>query len=122
MSQYPALRLRRLRTNDWSRRLVRETNITPADLIYPVFVQEGNNYSSPIPSMPGIHRLSIDLLLKEAETLLTLKIPAIALFPVIPSNMKNHTAEEAYNPSGLIPTAIRALKKHFPELGLIADV
>jgi porphobilinogen synthase len=119
---FPATRLRRLRKNEFSRRLVRETVLTPADLIYPVFVLEGSNRREPVLSMPGIERLSIDLLVKEAEVLAALGIPAVALFPVTPPEAKTLLAEEAWNPQGLAQRAIRALKAAVPELGVITDV
>lgn len=119
---YPAIRPRRMRRDGFSRRLMRETVLTPDDFIYPVFVLEGKNKREAIPSMPGIDRLSVDLLLKEAEACLKLGIPALALFPVTPSAKKTLDAREAYNRKGLAQEATRALKKHFPELGVITDV
>jgi porphobilinogen synthase len=101
---------------------MRETTLLASDLIYPVFVVEGENQTVPIPSMPGISRLSIDLLVREAETLLELGIPAIALFPVTPAEAKSELAEEAYNSDGLAQRAVRALKARCPELGVITDV
>ncbi|QTH63020.1 porphobilinogen synthase [Psychrosphaera ytuae] len=121
-SQFPNTRLRRNRANDFSRRLVRENHLTVDDLIYPMFVLEGTNRRETIDSMPGIERLSIDLLLQEAKELVELGIPAIALFPVTPHDLKSELAEEAYNPDGLAQKAIRALKESFPELGVISDV
>jgi porphobilinogen synthase len=111
-----------MRKDDFSRRLMRETRLTADDLIYPVFVIEGDNATEPVPSMPGIERLTVDLLLEEAAQLVQLGIPAIALFPVVPVEKKSLTAEEAYNPEGLAQTAVRALKHAFPELGVITDV
>ena len=119
---FPATRLRRLRKNDFSRRLVRENTLTANDLIYPVFVLDGENRREPIISMPGIERLSIDLLVKEAETLAALGVPAMALFPVTPSEAKSLMAEESYNPDGLAQRAVRALKAAVPEMGVITDV
>ncbi|HCT41383.1 MAG: porphobilinogen synthase [Moraxellaceae bacterium] len=119
---FPATRLRRLRKNDFSRRLVRENALTANDLIYPVFVLEGENRREPIISMPGIERLSIDLLVKEAAVLAALGIPAVALFPVTPPEAKSLMAEEAFNPDGLAQRAVRALKAAVPELGVITDV
>jgi porphobilinogen synthase len=119
---YPAIRPRRMRRDAFSRRLMRETVLTPDDFIYPVFVLEGKNKREPIPSMPGIDRLSVDLLLKEAETCLKLGIPALALFPVTPPAKKSLDAREAHNRKGLAQEAIRALKRRFPELGVITDV
>jgi porphobilinogen synthase len=121
MSQYPHTRLRRMRNADFSRRLMRENALSVDDLIYPVFIQEGQGQKTPIASMPGIDRLTIDLLIEEAEVLSQLKIPAIALFPAISADKKSQDAREAYNPEGLIQRAIRALKKHTPSLGIIAD-
>ncbi len=119
---FPETRMRRMRANDFSRRLMRETVLTPDDLIYPVFVIEGENQREAIPSMPGIERLSIDLLVKEARELVALGIPAVALFPVTPLNVKTELAEEAYNMDGLAQRAIRALKNACPELGVMTDV
>lgn len=120
--QYPATRLRRMRYDEFSRRLMRETTFTVDDLIYPMFVLEGAQQREAIKSMPGIDRFSIDLLLREAEDLVTLGIPAIALFPVTPVNAKSECAKEAWNPDGLAQRAVRALKQEFPELGIITDV
>lgn len=121
-SQFPQTRLRRNRANDFSRRLVRENHLSVDDLIYPMFVLEGTNRRETIDSMPGIERLSIDLLIQEAKELVELGIPAIALFPVTPHDLKSELAEEAYNPEGLAQKAIRAVKESFPELGVISDV
>jgi len=120
--QYPARRLRRMRTDSFSRRLMSENQLTVSDLIYPVFVLEGNNQRESIASMPGVERKSIDLLLEEAQELVDLGIPAIALFPVTPSHVKSLMAEESYNPEGLAQRAVRALKAKFPNLGVITDV
>jgi porphobilinogen synthase len=111
-----------MRKNDFSRRLMREHRLTADDLIYPMFILEGNNVRQAIPSMPNIERLSIDLLLEEAKELVELGIPTIALFPVIDSDKKSLLAEEAYNPNGLVQRAVRALKDAFPELGVLTDV
>ncbi len=119
---FPATRMRRLRANEFSRRLVRETVLTAADLIYPVFVLEGENRREPVASMPGVERMSVDLLLKEAELLHALGVPALALFPVTPLEAKSLMAEEAWNPEGLAQRAVRALKAALPELGVITDV
>ncbi len=119
---YPLSRPRRMRRDDFSRRLMRENTLTTDDLIYPVFVLEGEGQREAIASMPGIERLSIDLLLEEAAELVELGIPAIALFPVTPLDKKSLDAAEAYNPEGLAQRATRALKAHFPELGIITDV
>lgn len=120
--QYPATRLRRNRKDDFSRRLIRENVLSTNDLILPVFVQEGTRQEHEVTSMPGVKRLSIDLLLKEAEEVMELGIPALALFPVVPPEKKSLDAAEAWNPDAVIPRAIRALRERFPELGLIGDV
>jgi len=111
-----------MRSQDFSRRLMQENTLTANDLIYPMFVLDGLNKRESIPSMPGIERLSIDLILKEAEELVALGIPAVALFPVSPKHVKSLDAKEAWNPEGLAQRAVRALKKNFPELGVITDV
>lgn len=122
-SSFPERRMRRLRKHEFSRRLVAENTLTVADLIYPVFVIEGENQRVAVPSMPGIERLTIDQLLIEAEELVKYGVPAIALFPVIGEDKKSLMAEEAYNPDGLVQRAVRALKKAFGEkLGVITDV
>ncbi len=120
--QYPGTRMRRMRYQEFSRRLMRESRLSVDDLIYPMFVVEGVNQREPVASMPGIERLSIDLLLKEAELLLSLGVPAIALFPVTPQEAKSLDAKEAWSPDGLAQRTVRALKKNFPELGVITDV
>ena len=120
--QYPARRMRRMRKDDFSRRLMAEHQLTVNDLIYPVFVLEGENQREVVESMPGVERKSIDLLLEEAQELVELGIPAIALFPVTPQSKKSLMAEEAYNPDGLAQRAVRALKAQFPSLGVITDV
>lgn len=122
MSQFPQARMRRMRKDDFSRRLMAENTLTANDLIYPMFILDGENRREPITSMPGVERVSIDLLLKEADELIELGIPAIALFPVTPSDIKSLQAEEAYNTEGLAQRAVRALKKQCPELGVITDV
>jgi porphobilinogen synthase len=119
---FPNTRMRRLRANEFSRRMVRESHLSPADLIYPVFVVEGNSTRQAIPSMPEIERMSIDELVKEAKEAVNLGIPAIALFPVIDSACKSTTAQEAWNPDGLAQRAVRAIKNAVPELGVITDV
>ena len=119
---FPVQRPRRLRKDAFSRNLVRENNLTVNDLIYPCFVIEGDKQIQAVHSMPGVNRQSIDLLLKEAETIHRLGIPAIALFPVTPDNIKNLDAREAYNPEGLAQRTVRALKAEFPNLGVITDV
>lgn len=121
-SNYPSTRMRRMRSCDFSRRLMRETTLTTDDFIYPVFVIEGSGESHPVPSMPGVSRLTIDLLLREAEALLKEKIPCICVFPVTPDDVKTPLAEQAYDPNGLAPRAVMALKKEFPELGVMTDV
>ena len=119
---YSATRMRRMRRSDFSRRLMRENRLSPDDLIYPMFVIEGNNKREAIASMPGVERVSIDQLLIEAEQCFALGIPAIALFPVVSQNKKSDDAAEAYNPQGLAQTAVRELKKALPDLGVITDV
>lgn len=120
--EFPVNRMRRMRKDDFSRRLMRETRLTVDDLIFPIFIVNGKNQRQEISSMPGIFRLSIDELLVEAQELVELKIPAIALFPAPDASAKSLTGEEAYNPEGLVQTAVRALKQAFPELGVITDV
>ncbi|SFH95095.1 porphobilinogen synthase [Modicisalibacter xianhensis] len=120
--QYPATRMRRMRKDDFSRRLMRESTLTPDDLILPVFVLDGDNRREAVASMPGVERLSIDLLIEEAREASSLGIPALALFPVIEASQKSELAEEAYNASGLVQRTVRALKDACPELGLITDV
>lgn len=120
--QYPARRMRRMRKDDFSRRLMAENQLTVNDLIYPVFVLDGENQREAISSMPGIERKSIDLLLEEAAELVELGIPAVAIFPVTPMDKKTLLAEEAYSDDGLAQRTVRALKARFPELGVITDV
>ncbi|MGE0080952.1 MAG: porphobilinogen synthase [Thiohalomonadaceae bacterium] len=115
-------RMRRMRRDDFSRRLMRESTLTPDDFIYPMFVLEGRNQREAVASMPGVERVSIDLLLKAAEELVALGIPMVALFPVTPPEAKSLDAAEAYNPDGLAQRAVRALRKEFPELGVMTDV
>lgn len=119
---FPKTRMRRMRRNEFSRRLMRESVLTCDDLIYPVFVLDGNGRTEPVPSMPGVQRMSLDRLLVEAETCVRLSIPALALFPVVDPSLKTEDAREAYNESGLVPRVVRALKERFPELGVITDV
>ncbi|MDP2169935.1 MAG: porphobilinogen synthase, partial [Rhodocyclaceae bacterium] len=119
---FPGTRMRRMRRDEFSRRLMRESALTAADLIYPVFVLEGNGRTEPVASMPGVERVSLDRLLPIAERALKLGIPALALFPVIDAARKSLGAEEAWNPDGLAPTVVARLKKEFPELGVITDV
>ena len=120
--QFPARRMRRMRRDDFSRRLMREHTLTPNDFIYPVFVLEGQNKREAVSSMPGVERLSLDLLMPVAEDCLKLGIPALALFPVIDAGLKTLGAEEAFNPAGLVPRTVAALKDRFPELGIITDI
>ena len=120
--QFPARRMRRMRRDDFSRRLVREFRLTTDDLIYPVFVLDGAKREEPVASLPRISRRSVDLLLREAERCVALAIPAIALFPVIGGGQKTPDGAEAWNPDGLVPRAVRALKSRFPDLGVITDV
>ena len=120
--QYPGARPRRLRRDDFSRRLVRETVLTTADLIQPLFVIEGERRREPVASMPGVERMTIDELVREAELLASVGVPAVALFPVTAPEAKTLDAAEAYNPVGLAQRAVRALKGQIPELGVITDV
>lgn len=119
---FPYTRMRRMRRDDFSRRLMAENHLSVNDLIYPVFVLEGKNRREIIESMPGIERLSIDLLLEEAKELVDLGVPAVAIFPVTPGDKKSLMAEEAYSEDGLAQRTVRALKEAFPELGVITDV
>lgn len=119
---FPYTRMRRMRRDDFSRRLMAENQLTVNDLIFPVFVLEGKNRREAIESMSGIDRLSIDLLLEEAKELVELGVPAVAIFPVTPSDKKSLLAEEAYNPDALAQRTVRALKEAFPTLGVITDV
>ena len=119
---FPGTRMRRMRRDDFSRRLMREHTLTADDLIYPVFVLEGANRTEAVASMPGVERMSLDRLLPVAEAALGLGVPALALFPVVDGTKKTPGAEEAWNPEGLVPTVVARLKKEFPELGVITDV
>lgn len=121
-SNYPRVRMRRMRRDDFSRRLMRETTVTAADFIYPVFVMEGKKQRVKVPSMPGVERMTIDELVKEAKIVAKLGVPAMALFPVTPPEAKSLDGSEAWNPNGLAQRAVRALKKSVPELGVITDV
>ncbi|MDY6798514.1 MAG: porphobilinogen synthase, partial [Pseudomonadota bacterium] len=114
--------MRRNRADGFSRRLVRENCLSVNNLIYPVFVLEGSNQREAVPSMPGVERLSIDLLVEQAAELVELGIPAVALFPVVPARKKNHSGSGAWDSQGLAQRAVRALKKAYPELGVITDV
>ena len=120
--RFPRTRMRRMRRDDFSRRLMREHRLTVDDLIEPVFIIEGKNRAEPVASMPGVTRVTIDLLLKQAEAWVKLGLPAVALFPVTPKEKKSLNAKEAYNAKGLAQRAVRELKKNFPELGVITDV
>lgn len=120
--QFPITRMRRMRKDDFSRRLMRETVLTANDLILPMFVIEGENERQAVPSMPGVERMTIDLLVKEAQEIYDLGIPMIAIFPVTPSHVKSLDAAEAYNPDGLAQRAVRAVKEAVPELGVMTDV
>jgi porphobilinogen synthase len=122
LGQYPHVRMRRMRHDGFSRDLMREHVLTPADFIYPVFVLEGNNKVEDVKSMPGVQRKTLDLLLKDAEQCVKLGIPVMAIFPVIDASLKSLDAREAYNPNGLVPRVVAALKKSFPELGVMTDI
>ncbi len=122
LGKFPNARPRRIRKHDFSRRLVAENQLTVNDLIYPMFVLEGKNRKEEVESMPGVYRLSIDLLLEEAAELVDLGVPAVALFPVTPAEKKSEMAEEAYSQEGLAQKAVRSLKESYPELGVITDV
>lgn len=119
---FPNARMRRMRKDEFSRRLMRENVITTNDLIYPVFVIEGENQREAVPSMPGVERLSIDLLVNEAREISALGVPAMAIFPVVGEDKKSDLAEEAFNPQGLAQRTVRAIKAAVPELGVITDV
>ena len=119
---FPATRMRRMRANEFSRRLMRENILTTNDLIWPVFVLEGDNAIDPVASMPGVERMTIDRLLPAAERCMKLGVPAIALFPVVSADCKSEDAREAWNPEGLAQRAVTALKQNFPEFGVITDV
>lgn len=122
MSQYPAYRPRRMRRDDWSRRLIQENHLHVHDLIYPVFLLPGSNQTQAVSSMPGIERMSLDRLFSVAEECVSLGIPVMALFPVIEVSLKTNDGSEAFNPNGLVPTAVIELKKRFPNLGIMTDV
>jgi porphobilinogen synthase len=119
---FPAHRPRRMRRDDWSRRLMQENQLSASDLIYPVFLIEGTNQSQAVASMPGVNRASLDLLFSVAEECVSLGIPVLALFPVIDTSLKTPEGKEAFNPNGLVPNAVRELKKRFPNLGIMTDV
>ncbi len=122
LGKYPNVRMRRMRRDDFSRRLMRESQLSCDDLIYPMFILEGKGQREAVASMPGVERVSIDELLKEAAELVELGVPMVALFPVTPDNYKSEDAAEAYNPEGLAQRAVRALKAAFPDLGVMTDV
>ena len=122
MSQYPAYRPRRMRRDDWSRRLIQENRLSPDDLIYPVFLLPGKNQTQTVASMPGIERMSLDRLFSVAEECVALGVPVMALFPVIEASLKTIDGVEAFNPNGLVPNAVTELKKRFPNLGIMTDV
>lgn len=121
-ASFPLTRMRRMRRDDFSRRLMRENTLSAADLIFPVFVLEGQDTVEPVASMPGVNRVSLDRLLHLAEEAVALGVPALALFPVIDASRKSAGAEEAWNPDGLVPRVVQALKARFPDLGVITDV
>jgi porphobilinogen synthase len=118
---FPATRMRRMRADDFSRRLMREHVLGPGDLIQPLFVVDGTRQRQPVPSMPGVERVSVDELLRECEALQALGVPAIALFPMIDTALKSHDGNEAWNDAGLVPRAVAAVKQRFPTLGVITD-
>ncbi len=120
--KFPRVRMRRMRRDLFSRRLMREVQLSVDNLIQPAFITEGKDRTEPVASMPGVQRMSVDWLLRYAENLMHLGVPAIALFPSIRPSDKDNKAKEAYNPQGLVPRAVRELKKNFPELGVITDV
>ena len=119
---FPSVRMRRMRRDDFSRRLMRETVLTPGDLIFPVFIIEGKNRTQDVASMPGVARMTVDRLLRVGEACLELGIPVLALFPVVDPRLKTLDGREAHNPKGLVPRAVSALKKRFPQLGVMTDV
>jgi porphobilinogen synthase len=122
IAQFPAIRMRRMRKDAFSRAMMRETVLTVSDLIYPAFVLDGHNQREKVASMPGVERISVDLLMAVAEDCVALGIPVMALFPVINPSLKTPDGIEATNPHGLIPRAVRELKQRFPELGILTDV
>ncbi|MBZ0104468.1 MAG: porphobilinogen synthase [Sulfuricella denitrificans] len=122
LGQSPSRRMRRMRRDDFSRRLMRENQLSSADLIYPVFVLDGNDRVEVVASMPGVERKTLDHLLRQAEQCLELGVPALAIFPVVDAGLKSLDAAEAYNPDGLVPRVVRALKQRYPELGVITDI
>ena len=122
LGRYPAVRMRRMRKDDFSRRLMREHRLTTDDLIYPIFIIDGKNRTEAVDSMPGVRRYTIDKLVQHAASCVELGVPAVALFPAIERSLKTADGREAANPKGLVPRAVSALKKRFPELGVITDV
>jgi porphobilinogen synthase len=120
--KFPDKRPRRMRHDDFSRRMMRETVLSPDDFIYPAFVLDGVKREEPVPSLPGVSRKSLDVLFRDAEQCLALGVPAMALFPVVPGEFKSNDAAAAWHPEGLVPRVVRALKERFPELGVITDV
>lgn len=122
LARFPATRMRRMRKDAFSRAMMREHVVTPADLIYPVFILDGEKKREAVPSMPGVERLSVDLLMPVAEECMSLGIPVLALFPVIDPQLKTPDGIEATNPNGLVPRAVHELKRRFPELGVLTDV
>ena len=122
LGNYPHKRMRRMRRDAFSRDLMREYALSPADFIYPVFVLEGKNRVEDVKSMPGVQRKTLDLLLKDAERCVKLGVPAMAIFPVIDTSLKSLDAAEAYNPEGLVPRVVAELKRQFPELGIMTDI
>ena len=122
LGQYPHKRMRRMRRDAFSRDLMRENTLTAADFIYPVFVLDGNNREENVVSMPGVKRQTLDKLLRQAEECVRLGIPVLAIFPVIDAPLKSLDAREAYNPEGLVPRVVAALKKNFPDLGIMTDI
>jgi porphobilinogen synthase len=121
LGQFPGVRMRRMRRDDFSRRLMRENRLTTDDLIYPVFIIDGRGKTQPVDSMPGVERYTVDKWLAHAEIIVKLGVPAIALFPAIERRLKTADGREAVNPKGLVPRAVAALKKRFPELGIVTD-
>jgi porphobilinogen synthase len=121
LGKFPEVRMRRMRRDDFTRRLMRENRLTADDLIYPVFVMDGHGKTQAVASMPGVERMTIDRLLPVAERCLKLKVPVLALFPVVEPALKTPNGKEATNPKGLVPRVVAELKKHFPELGLLTD-
>tara|TARA_B100000686_G_C16789608_1_gene977702 strand:+ start:39 stop:1025 length:987 start_codon:yes stop_codon:yes gene_type:complete len=122
IGSFPSIRLRRNRKTDWSRRLVRENNLSPSDLIWPIFIRDGNNIKEPIKSMPGVYRYSLDKIEKLVEKAIVSKIPVIALFPSVPTSKKNNRGSEALNKNNLVCKALSLIKKNYKEIGLMCDV